>query len=33
VKAEREEAVARITSDFTEKLEKILGSMEPTDKL
>ena len=33
VKAEREEAIARFSSDFTEKLQKILGSMEPTDKL
>ena len=33
VKAEREEAIARFSSDFAEKLQKILGSMEPTDKL
>ncbi|MFS0754355.1 hypothetical protein ABC383_06610 [Noviherbaspirillum sp. 1P10PC] len=33
VKAEREETVARFSNDFTEKLQKILGSMEPTDKL
>ena len=33
VKAEREQAIARFSSDFTEKLQKILGSMEPTDKL
>ena len=33
VKAEREEAVARFSNDFTEKLQKILGSVEPTDKL
>lgn len=33
VKAEREEAIARFSSDFSEKLQKILGSMGPTDKL
>lgn len=33
VKAEREEAVARFSNDFTEKLQKILDSVEPTDKL
>nr|WP_217344393.1 hypothetical protein [Noviherbaspirillum sp. L7-7A]MBV0878537.1 hypothetical protein [Noviherbaspirillum sp. L7-7A] len=33
VKAEREQAIAKISNDFTEKLQKILGSMEPTDKL
>jgi hypothetical protein len=33
VKAEREEAIARFSSDFTEKLQKILGSMAPNDKL
>ncbi|WP_194712064.1 hypothetical protein [Noviherbaspirillum soli] len=33
VKAEREEAVAKFSNDFTEKLQKILGSVEPTDKL
>ncbi|HEX8887170.1 MAG TPA: hypothetical protein VF797_22010 [Noviherbaspirillum sp.] len=33
VKAEREQAIAKISGDFTEKLQKILGSMEPTDKL
>lgn len=33
VKAEKEEAIARFSNDFTEKLQKILGNMEPTDKL
>lgn len=33
MKAERDEAIARISNDLTEKLQKILGSMEPTDKL
>lgn len=33
VKAEQEEAIARFSNDFTEKLQKILGNMEPTDKL
>lgn len=33
MKTERDEAVARISNDLTEKLQKILGSMGPTDKL
>jgi Asp-tRNA(Asn)/Glu-tRNA(Gln) amidotransferase C subunit len=33
VKAEREETIAKFSNDFAVKLQKILGSMEPTDKL
>lgn len=33
VKAEKAEVITRISNDFSEKLQKILGSMEPTDKL
>ncbi len=33
LKAEREETIARFSNDFSENLQKILGSMEPSDKL
>jgi hypothetical protein len=33
VKAEKDEAIARISRDFTVKLQNILDNMEPTDKL
>jgi hypothetical protein len=33
VKAEREEAIGRISRDFTVKLQNILDNMDPTDKL
>jgi len=32
-KAEKEETIARISNDMALKLQKILGSVEPTDKL